>query len=247
MRRVVSHVSPVPNTTVFSFTPSSTVSVPRGDPGELGQSARAGMIASRSGPACSSSVSLNESRYESVAAMKSLLPSNRTWIPVSTGRDSSFEADRATRSTVSRSDAVAIVWRRRVDRRQAREVLGREDVQLRGVAPARDVRDAVLRPVLDRHLGGRQKARQVDEKLPGHDDGAVALDLRGERRAQRELHVGGGELEPVAVRAQEHAGENLNRASGRDDARNGCELGDELVSVARDLEPGSDRYVCFTS
>ena len=98
----------MPKTTVFSFTPSATVSVPLAIRASS-VSARAGMIASRSGPDCSSSVSLNESRYESVAAMNSRVPSNRTWIPVSTGRDSSFDADRATRSTVSSSDAVAIV------------------------------------------------------------------------------------------------------------------------------------------
>ena len=47
--------------------------------------------------------------------MRSRVPSKRTWIPVSTGRDSSFEAERATRSTVSSSDAVAIVCGAAVD------------------------------------------------------------------------------------------------------------------------------------
>ena len=203
------------------------------------------MIASRSGPDCSSSVCLNESRYESVAAMNSWVPSKRTWIPVSTGRDSSFEAERATRSTVSSSDAVAIVCGAGSTDGQAGEVLRREHVQLRGVAPARDVRDAVLGPVLDRDLGGRQQPRQVDEELARDDDRAVALDARGERRAERELHVGGGELEPVVGGAQEHAGENLDRSASRDNAGNGCEFGDELVSVTGDLEPRSDRDVCF--
>ena len=106
MRRVVSQVSPVPKTTVLSLTPIAIVSVPAAIRCSS-VSARAGMIASRSGPACSSSVSLNESRYESVAAMNSRVPSKRTWIPVSTGRDSSFDAERATRSTVSSSEAVA--------------------------------------------------------------------------------------------------------------------------------------------
>ena len=173
------------------------------------------------------------------------MPSNRTWIPVSTGRDSSFDAERATRSTVSSSDAVAIVWGAGSTDGSRGKVLRREDVELRGVASARDVRDAVLGPVLDRDLGGRQQPRQVDEELPGHDDGAVALDLRGERRPQRELHVGRGELEPIAGRAQQHTGENLHRSARRDDAGNGGELGDELVAIAGDLEPGTDRDVCF--
>ena len=66
-------------------------------------SARAGMIASSSVRASPSGVSLTESRYESVAAMTSLPASKRTRMPVSTGRDSSRDADRATRAIVSSS------------------------------------------------------------------------------------------------------------------------------------------------
>ena len=68
---------------------------------------------------------LDESRYESVAAMTSFPPSKRTRMPVSTGRDSSREAERPTREIVSRNAS-------RVDREgaalldigQPREVLG---------------------------------------------------------------------------------------------------------------------------
>ena len=75
-------------------------------------SARAGMIASSSGAASPSSVSLTESRYESVATMTSFPASKRTRIPVSTGRDSSREAERATRSMVSSSASrsIACSW-----------------------------------------------------------------------------------------------------------------------------------------
>ena len=65
---------------------------------------------------------------------------------------------------------------------------------------------------------GGQEPRQVDEKLARDDDGAVTLDLRGKRRAERELHVGGGELEQPFAGVQEHAGENLDGAAGGDDA-----------------------------
>ena len=51
----------------------------------------------------SSAVSLTESRYESVAAITSLPGSKRTRTPVSTGRDSSRDAERLTRATVSSS------------------------------------------------------------------------------------------------------------------------------------------------
>ena len=44
---------------------------------------------------------MTASRYESVAAMMSFSPSNRTRIPVNTGRDSSREAARLTRPAVS--------------------------------------------------------------------------------------------------------------------------------------------------
>ena len=95
------------------------------------------------------------------------------------------------------------------------------------------MRDAFVGAVLDRHFGGRKQAREVDEQLARDDDCAVTFDLRGERRAQRELHVGGGELEPVAVRPQQDAGEDLHRSAGRNDARNGRELRNELIAVDR--------------
>ena len=68
------------------------------------------MIASSSGPPDASSVSLTAMRYESVAAIVSCEPSNLTRIPVSTGRDSSREAARETRWTVSSSDAASTSW-----------------------------------------------------------------------------------------------------------------------------------------
>ena len=75
---------------------------------ESSVSARAGMIASSSGAVSPSSVSFTESRYESVATMTSLPASKRTRIPVRTGRDSSRDAERATRSTVSSSASRSI-------------------------------------------------------------------------------------------------------------------------------------------
>ena len=66
------------------------------------------MIASRSGPEVSSDVSFTARRYESVAAMTSLSPSNFTRMPVRTGRDSSREAARATFSIVASRAGAAI-------------------------------------------------------------------------------------------------------------------------------------------
>src|SRR4029079_5795203 len=103
--------------------------------------------------------------------------------------------------------------RSRVDGREAWKVLRREHIQLRGVAPTRDVRDAVLGPILDRDLSGRQQPREIDEELARDDDRTVALDARSERGAERELHVGGGQLERAVGGAQEYPGENLDRAA----------------------------------
>ena len=65
------------------------------------------MIASSSGASPSIGVSLTESRYESVAAITSLPASKRARMPVSTGRDSSRDAERETRPTVSSSASLS--------------------------------------------------------------------------------------------------------------------------------------------
>ena len=61
-------------------------------------------------------------------------------------------------------------------------------------------------------------ARDVEQEPAGHDDLAVAGDVGLERRAQRELHVGRGELE-VAVRGLEpDAAEHEHGRPGRERA-----------------------------
>ena len=72
-------------------------------------SARAGMIASSSCDEPARSVSFTASRYESVAAITSLPGSKRARIPVSTGRDSSRDAERDTCATVSSSASASTV------------------------------------------------------------------------------------------------------------------------------------------
>ena len=184
MRRVVSQTSPAPKTTWFSWTPirSSAASCAIR---ESSVSARAGTIASSSAPAASSSsVSLTDIRYESVAAMTSFAPSKRTSTPVSTGRDSSRDAERATFETVSRNAALSTVKVCAPSTSgQLREVLRAVRVQLVRGRPAGDLEHSLLGPVLENHLAVRQQARQVDQQPPGRDDRAVALDLCLDRRA----------------------------------------------------------------
>ena len=81
---------------------------------------------------------------------------------------------------------------------------------------------------LDRRLLGRcsiatsasgsSRTRSTSSR-PGHDDRALVLDLRVERRPQRELHVGRRELELAACGAQQDAGEDLDGRPRRDAAR----------------------------
>ena len=166
MRRVVSHVlARSPKTTWFSCTPSSTVSVAAGDPARARQRAR------------------RDDRLELRAAPLELGLLDREPVRVGRGHERACRprtgpgcrsgpgATRPARpsarraSTVSSSDAVAIVCGAGSTAGSRGKSSAREDVQLRGVAAARDVHDALLRPILDRHLGCREQAREVDEEL----------------------------------------------------------------------------------
>ncbi len=131
----------------------------------------------------------------------------------------------------------------RVDGRQAREVLGVEDVQAGVVRPGDDLHRALLGPVLDRDVALGQQARELDERLARDDDGAVPFDLGVERRPQRQLHVGGRERQHIAVGAEQNPGEHLDGAAGRDGTGDDAELGDELVAGDADLHPGSGRHL----
>jgi hypothetical protein len=107
------------------------------------------------------------------------------------------------------------------------------------------VRDALRRVVSDRHLGLGQQPGEVDEELPGHDERALALDPRGERRAQRQLHVGRGELEQAVLGSKHDAGEHLHGAPRGDRARDDGQTGDELVAITNDVHTGPHGDVCF--
>ena len=162
----------------------------------------------------SSVVSLTARRYESVAAMTSVPPVNWTRMPVSTGRDSSRDAARATRPIVSssgsRSTANVVD---RVELRQAREVLGVVRVQRVARRSRRHMNDRFGGLVLDRDLVCRQETCDVGERLARQHDRSVTLDLRGERGAQRKLHVGRRETQLGALRLEQDPRQDLHRRS----------------------------------
>ena len=172
MRRVVSQTPSVAKSTWFSCTPisisspepamraSSCERAARDDRLELGHGSLENVGLLHREP-----VRVGR-RHDELAA-----PRTATRMPVSTGRDSSRDAARATRAIVSSSDsrstanvATASTSGRR-GKSSALYVLQRV-----ARAAGGDVHDRLGRLVLDRHLVARQQPRDVDERLARQDD-----------------------------------------------------------------------------
>ena len=135
--------------------------------------------------------------------MTSLSPSKRTRIPVSTGRDSSREAERPTRADRV-EERLAVDGERAVglDLRQPRKVLGAVRVQRIGRRAARQASDALVSAMLEGDLAGGKQANDVDEQASRNDDGALLLDLRLQGVAHGDLHVGCAQMQrPPAARS----------------------------------------------
>ncbi len=135
--------------------------------------------------------------------------------------------------------AVDRVQRRPLDVRQAGKVLRRVGVQPVVGRARRDEHGGFLRAMLDRHLAVRQRARDVEQQAPGNDRRAFAFDRCVERRAQRELHVGGCEVKTTCLGAQLDAAEHEHCGAGRNTARDDREPRGELVLRDSYPEPGA--------
>ena len=72
--------------------------------------------------------------------------------------------------------------------------------------------------------GAGQRPRDVEQQAARDDDLALAVDVGLERRAQRELHVGRGELELAVLDAQPDAAEHEHGRPRRDRAGDEREL-----------------------
>ena len=99
--------------------------------------------------------------------------------------------------------------------------------------------------MLDHDLVAREQARDVDERLAGHDDRTVTVDLRRQRGAQRELHVGGGELQVAIPRLEQDPREDLHGAAGGESTRDDAERPCELVLRTRNPQLSAHHDVCF--
>ena len=201
------------------------------------------MIASSSGAASPSSVSFTESRYESVATITSLPASKRTRMPVSTGRDSSREADRATRSTVSSSASRSIECscastagsrgKSSALKTFRRELYGPETIC---TVPSSGRYSIVT------SLSGSSRASSTSG-LPGMTTApSPSTCASSVVRSESSMSVAASVIVPPSAREQD-PGEHLDGAAGRDGARDEAELRDELVACDAELHPGTGIHV----
>jgi len=111
---------------------------------------------------------------------------------------------------------------------QWREVLGaqRADVERRRAADDLDV--LLGRAQLERRAVAGQRARDLEHQPGGEDDGPFAFDGGREGHAQADLHVGGAQLGAVGTGTELDAGQRLDGAAGRGDARDDAELRKEV-------------------
>ncbi len=207
-------------------------------------SARAGMIASRSGPPAGQGrlldrepVRVGRSHDELVAFEADEDPREHRSRLVAR-RSSTDLVDRREEST--RFDAVKLD----VERGEPRKVLRAVDVQAGRMAPGRHGQHAVAFLVDERHGVVGKKPHEIGEEAPGNHDARIACDLTAQRRAQRDLHVGGREREPAFLGTQKDPAEDLDGAARRDSSRDHTQRGCEVALRARDAKRGVGRHVC---
>ncbi len=207
-------------------------------------SARAGMIASSSGP---DSPELRLLHRQPVGvggghrepAPLELHEDSREHRPRLVARGSACDLlDRAEKRR--RFDRVEL----HIDAREAREVFRAEHVDLGRVAAGLDLEHSVGRLVRERHAVVREELHQVGEQPAGNDDSPVALDVAGDGSAERDLHVRRGESQLAVLGLEQDPGQNLHRAARGKTSRDNAERSCELVARAGHLECGGRSYVC---
>ena len=188
--------------------------------------------------AASSWVSFTDSRYESVATMRSSLPLAVTSTPVRCGRVSSREAARATRAIVS-TNAVAGTRHAALAGRlgQLREVLGRQRAQVE-LRRSRHHLDVLLRAaVLERELdpsaaNERRRAAAGRGSPPGPGDDSVGSSAT---RTPSSMSVASSSARPSSTFEQD-ARQRLDRAARGRPAHGDAELGEERFTGNGELQ-----------
>ena len=158
-------------------------------------------------------------------------------MPVSTGRVSSREADRATREIVSTKACAGSSTRDSGEGSGQRgEVLRAQRPQVKRRRPA-DQLDVLLGGAqLHRQLLGGQRARHVEQQAGGQHRGAGPRDLgaRGASRRPTSMSVASSSQEPSCA-GDHHPGQGLHGAARRGDAGRRLQLRQQLGRGKGDL------------
>ena len=93
---------------------------------------------------------------------------------------------------------------------------------------------AILRRERELHVIGGKQAHEIGEQASGHDHRAFALDLRGNDRAQRQLHVRRGQAQRITFPTQLDPREHLYSASGGHRPCDDTKTCSEILSCAGD-------------
>ena len=243
MRRVVSQVPSAPKTTWFSCMPSCISSAPvamraellqragRDDRLEVGERAGDGRLLD------GEPVRVGRGHHD-LARLEAHENAREHRPALVTRRAPSDPRDRLDERV-----AVDRVQRADVDLGQTREVLARVGVQPVGRSARRDDHHRLVGMVLERDLAVRQRPGDVEQQPAGNDDRSFVGDLRVDRRSQRDLHVGRGEVQLASFGPQLNPAEHEHRRAARDTTCDDGELGRELV--LGDGNPQSGAHHCF--
>ena len=199
--------------------------------------ARAGMLASSSPP--SSRLELGPLDREPVGVGRDhrhLGAAAATKTPVSTGRMSSREAARATRSMLGRAPRPAS----QVGSPAAAGSFGKSSAgstrrwKLRAAAVDLDVVLGLAR--LDLHLASPSERATSASSRPGRRAVPSSSTSASSVVSQAEVEIGGGERQLAPAGGEENAREGLGGGAGGYGSRDDRELGDEFFTFGRELQ-----------
>ena len=140
--------------------------------------------------------------------------------------------------------------------RLAQDLLG--DTGRRPVAGGRDGREVLRVDALDMRLAdrapdaqhrgalelevdpvaGRQRVDEVRDQACGHGDRTVRVDLARDPARDPDLEVGGGQLQPGVLGAEQHVGEDRQRAAAGNGSRHDPETASQVLLHHRELHVG---------
>ena len=172
-----------------------------------------------------------------MAAIVSTPLANSTRTPVRTGRESSLEAARRTRCAAERKVlAVDAEGATVIDLRQPREVIGIVGVQRVAAGAAFERQQPGPVAGGEHDLLRRQVAHDVEQQPSRHDDAARLVHVGQELGPDRELHVGGGELDRRLgrLRVDQDARQDLHARALRHAASDHLEVAEKVVLGAGD-------------